>query len=325
MKLLFLLLSCAICTANAIQPLNCNIRNNITFTPVDREIKICDFKEVIFDRKNKLVFNESTIDMEFEPLRIRFLDSYLPEIPSELFDTFRKVEVLEITHADLKFLFPRSLHRAEQLISFKANNNKIQRVPHLMFKDTPKLQFLDLSSNSISHVNGGAFSGLENLKELGLSFNQIDILDEDTFKPLTNLTWIWLDHNKLRIISANLLMQSSKLKGIYLNDNKISALSPVLFDHLPELRFLYLAGNNCTNRNYLSHTIPNNSNIKKDLVKCYQEYRTVIPDEEENFKEKNILDKSEKAVAACESEKVSLLGRLETALQQLGNKQKNGK
>lgn len=55
------------------------------------------------------------------------------------------------------------------------------------FKDMVNLKTLDLSKNSIKHVDGRAFVGLEHLDKLRLNQNQISTVSKGTLKPLTSL------------------------------------------------------------------------------------------------------------------------------------------
>lgn len=137
---------------------------------------------------------------------------------------------------------------------------------------------------------------------------------------------IWIDRNQIKIIAANLLIGNQKLQGIFAGDNKISALSPVLFDQLSELKFLFLTGNNCTSSNFVNTQVSTNANVKKELSSCFSEFRSIVPDEDDKFKLKGVLRDAEKANSACESDKATLLERLENTRQQLAKLQgKNGK
>lgn len=171
------------------------------------------------------------------------------------------------------------------------------------------------------NINGDTFAGLDKLSELSLSSNRISILDEATFLPLKNLAWIWLDRNQIKIIAANLLIGNQKLQGIFAGGNKISALSPILFEKLPALKFLFLTGNNCTSSNFVNTQVSVNANVKKELSSCFAEFRTIVPDEDDKFSLKGVLRDAEKANSACESDKATLLERLETARQQLAKLQ----
>lgn len=306
--------------------LDCKARYNVSFGPSEERITTCEFKYVKYSAGKILRFSNRTIDLAYQQLRIKVSESNIQAVPTVIFDEFRKLEILEMNEVGLRNIFPESFSRADALRVLQAYGNKLTLLRAFSFSGALNLEALDLSSNLITNVNFKAFSGLEKLRELGLSNNRISILDEQTFHPLTNLTWIWLDRNEIKIIAVNLLVNSQKLEGIYLNDNKISALSPILFDKLPELKFLFLMHNNCTSQDFVNSMIPKNANVKKELSACFQEFRTIVPDEEEKFKFKNVLRDAEKANAQCETDKATLLERLESTRQQLANLQyKNGK
>lgn len=305
--------------------LDCKLKN-ATFGPMEEIKKTCEFKYVKYGAGKLLKFSSRTNDYTYQELRVKFIESSIQAIPNVLFNEFRKLEVLEINTVGLRNIYPESFDRADDLKVLQAYGNKLTLVPAFAFAGAVSLEVLDLSSNLITNVNYEAFAGLGNLKELSLSNNRISIIDEQTFHPLMNLTWIWLDRNEIKILAVNHLVNCQKLQGIYLNDNKISALSTILFDKLPDLKFLFLANNNCTSVNFINQKLAQNSNAKKELASCFKEFRTIVPDEEEKYQLKNILRDAEKANSQCETDKAALLGRLETAKQQLANLQyKSGK
>lgn len=322
------MLLCVFGIASAARPpIECSIKNDTIFGPNDRKITQCEFKEVTYigDKKLEFSHNDSTA-YGFLDLRVKFVESHIQSIPSNLFDQFSRLEILEVNHVGLRNIFQNSFKSARFLKTLQAFGNRISIVHAYSFVGAETLENLDLSNNIITNIHHESFSGLENLKELSLSSNWLTIIDEHTFQPLKNLSWIWLDRNQIKIISVNLLVSSQKLRGIYLNNNRVSALSTVLFDNLPELEFLFLEGNNCTNKNFVNTRISTNSNVKKELSKCFDEFRNVVPDEEEKFRLKHVLKGAEKANAKCEEDKAALLKRLEETSQKLTNlQQKNGK
>lgn len=272
-----------------------------------------------------LRFTNTTNHLAYDRLKISFQESYVETVPN-MFYTFSNLEILEMNLVGLRNIFRQSFEHAANLRVFHAYQNKITTIDAYAFMEAIKLEYLDLSQNSIANINVEAFKGLSNLKELSLIGNRISILDEQIFEPLKNLTWIWLDKNQIKIISLNLFVTNQNLKGLNLNDNNISAFSTVLLDKLPNLRFLFLAGNNCTSNIFVNTVIASNSNIKKELSTCYQEYRSIMPNEEEKYQLKNVLRDAEKANTQCETDKAVLLERLENTKQQLANLQfKNGK
>lgn len=314
------------CSVGAARELDCLVKKNLSFGPFEERIPLCEFKYVKYNVGRPLKFSVNSSELAYQDLRVKFTESNIQVIPKNLFEEFRKILILEMNGVGLRNIFDQSFNRADELKVLHVYNNKLTKLVGFSFFGATNLEFLDLSSNMISNINSEAFTGLDRLKELSLSNNKISIIDEQTFHPLKNLTWIWLDHNELKIISVNLLYNSQKLEGIYLNDNNLTALSPILLDKLPELTFLFLKGNNCTSNNFINVRLAQNTNVKTELAKCFKEFRTIIPDEEEKHRLKNVLRDAEKANSQCESDKATLLERLDTAKQQLSNLQnKNGK
>lgn len=288
-------------------------------------IPTCELKYVKYSAGKTLKYNTTTDDASV--LRVTFAESNVQSVPTAVFKKFLFVKHLEMNGIGLRSILSNSFAAAKSLETFQAFGNKISILYGFSFVGADRLEVLDLSSNQISNINHEAFSGLDELTSLGLSDNRISIIDDKSFHPLKNLKWIWLDRNEIKIISASLLINSINLEGIYLNDNKISALSPVLFDQLTDLNYLFLLGNNCTNMNFVDVMIPNNANVKKELVKCFVEFRTIVPDEEDRFKFGNVLRDAQNANLQCEADKAALLEQLEAKKQELAKLQnkKNGK
>jgi Leucine-rich repeat (LRR) protein len=59
------------------------------------------------------------------------------------------------------------------------NNDKLQKIPKGLFKNTPKLKTLTLSSNGIQDLTWDEFEGLANLEELNIRENRISSFDAD--------------------------------------------------------------------------------------------------------------------------------------------------
>lgn len=313
----------------AVRELECKFKN-VTYGPQEEHILTCELHNVKYSVGRPFKFkpfnNETTEAYKnqfVKKIRVKFVESSVQVFPGILFEKFKKLEILEMNGLEMRSILQQSLNGADSLRILQVYGNKISLLGGFIFVGAPKLEALDLSANQISNINYETFVGLDSLKELSLSNNRISILDEQTFHPLTNLEWIWLDRNELKIIAVNLLVNSQKIQGMYLNNNKISALSTILFDQLEDLKFLFLSHNNCTSHNFVNTKIAKNANVKKELSKCFKEFRTIVPEEEEKFRLRNVLRDAEKANAQCEADKVALLERLEASKKQLQGK--NGK
>lgn len=323
---LLVFLSC-LCFADAARVIECTVKYNVTYGPLEELKTTCELKYVKYNQGGKQIkFANSTNLLTYQNIRVKITESNIQSIPNILFHEFRQLEILEINGVGLRNIYQNSFDGADSLKTMQAYGNKITTLSPFVFMGADKLENLDLSTNLITNIHHETFIGLERLKQISLSNNRISIIDEQTFQTLKDLEWIWLDRNQIKIIAVNLLVNNQKLEGIYAQENKISALSSVLFDKLPNLSFLFLSHNNCTSKDFVNTKIAMNSNVKKELSKCFKEFRTIVPDEEEKFRLKNVLRDAEKAIATCEADKAALLERLETSRQQLANLEyKNGK
>lgn len=300
------------------------------FTQIRNEIKnqtyiSCDLKDVKFNNQSRLdvkidgstiktvqnVLNislktdEYFVENEIKSLvkQLKFKSSKLTMIPNVIFQEFQKMEFLYASDVDLNDINSLSFNKAENLLEAFLQNNRLKTIKSYVFVHTKKLEVLDLSANRIENIQAFAFIGLNNLKSLDLSNNKLSELDDSTFIPLVNLNAIWLNHNQLTLITSIIFTKvNQKLQKISMSHNNINEISPHLFDNLESLRFLLLNGNNCIDKSFINHVIPENASIKMELKKCHQKYRKVLPKDDEEFNIANVLKRVESATKICNDE-----------------------
>lgn len=304
--------------------LNCTYKE-VVYYPLSKKLWTCELKNVKYDtglvsfshQPKNISSNDGERDyiitIEKAIKRIKFVSSSLNTIPNAIFQKFSEVEILEVFNCGLRDVNGLTLNNAVNLKILLAYDNKLTTLQDYSLVHVKSLEHLDLSRNRIASIHYHAFNGLELLKELSLSRNRITAIENNIFLPLTNIQWIWLDHNKLTLASVHLFsMANYKLEGVYLNNNNISAISPYLFDNLSDLKFLYLNGNHCVNKDFVNFNIANNVNVRKNLNNCYKEHRNLIPDVEQQYNIKQLLNDVEIDNQKCEEAKESLLESLET-------------
>uniref|UniRef100_A0A8C4PZC7 Uncharacterized protein n=1 Tax=Eptatretus burgeri TaxID=7764 RepID=A0A8C4PZC7_EPTBU len=95
-----------------------------------------------------------------------------------------------------------------------------------------KLNYLDLSKNSLEELPSKVFHGLRYLDTLYLSRNSISDLPTGVFGHLERLEFLDLTYNSLESVPLALLSQLRSLKDLRLEGNRLTALEPGLLKPL---------------------------------------------------------------------------------------------
>ncbi|CAF0998000.1 unnamed protein product, partial [Brachionus calyciflorus] len=111
---------------------------------------------------------------------------------------------------------------ANHLLNLDLSNNLISTfLNSTHFDCLNKLEYLNLSSNSISNLHENTFNSLNSLKELDLSNNQIEYIPINLFYfKLPNLTYLNLKNNYIKELDVWLVFLKS-IKHIDLSFNQI--------------------------------------------------------------------------------------------------------
>ncbi|KAH9362706.1 hypothetical protein HPB48_001197 [Haemaphysalis longicornis] len=127
------------------------------------------------------------------------------------------------------------------MIRLDLSNNSISLLDGSVFSKDSKLEFLELSHNSLTSVSG-TFNRTRRMRELKLSSNEIrDVTD--AFKGLTLLRKISLRCNLVTHIPDDAFSDNHELAEINLCENKILWMGTNAFRGLVTLNTLLLQGN----------------------------------------------------------------------------------
>ena len=198
-----------------------------------------------------------------------FVDSFIPEIPSNIFMTLKSnISHLYANNVNISELRRISFPFAQKLKSVDLSWNLIQNLNEMIFYDAPNLVSLNLSHNSIAEFSSNVFDKLDSLQVLDMSYNQITTIPFDLFLPLDNLVELNLRYNRLQLkfgifpenlhsldLSYNNLEIQQKFKIfsllqnlilLLLHGNRIESIHQSIFNS--HLRFLGLSENlfSCT-------------------------------------------------------------------------------
>ena len=214
---------------------------------------------------------------------IRIVNSTMPIILPQLFETFPYAVGIEITSSELEDIQTNSFLYARNLQVIKFTNNPVNSVYEGVFSMLYYLRVLQLSQNNISYVNKNAFQGLFNLQDLDLSYNQIYHIEIDTFKPITKIQFMNLGHNLLTEIENDLLKFNHNLTTIVLQNNRINAIAPDFIKtlHLENLQVLALNQNKCVDSSFF-RSLPWLRTLEDGLQKCFSNFN-VTPEVVKTF------------------------------------------
>jgi len=144
------------------------------------------------------------------------------------FSMFSKLEMLDLSHNQLKDGVPKLLHNATILHTLDLSNNSLsEKLPtiihHLSGYVGYSLQHLDLSMNQISGTLPNTLSLFPSLKILYLQNNKLNGTISKDLRFPTNLEELHLMSNSLKgVITDSHFYNMSKLQTLKLSDNSLA-------------------------------------------------------------------------------------------------------
>ena len=179
------------------------------------------------------------------------------------------VEILNLSENLLEFLDKTSLRDVgvNSLVQLNASRTCISDIHEEAFLKQTKLQTVDISSNSLTHIKpstfkhnpslhvlslsnnkqyslpeGGSFLASKSLRVLHLSACNLSHIPPKTFQQLPNLQQLYISHNQ--IITLNPLKGVKHLATLDMSYNYLTDLQSDVFVALPNLINLNLSFNN---------------------------------------------------------------------------------
>jgi Leucine-rich repeat (LRR) protein len=132
---------------------------------------------------------------------------------------------------------------SESLKNPGLDNNNIRKIIPVTFDNLGNLEYLDLRSNELQHLNSDVFSGLGKRDYIFLDRNKMQYLHPDTFLWLPNIIHTDLSHNpRLQIPTDCNFFNSRSLSQLDISHCNVSWLSVETFTNLSALEQLNLRG-----------------------------------------------------------------------------------
>lgn len=139
-----------------------------------------------------------------------------------------------------------------------------------IFQDLINLEELDLSRNSIGHLDSRIFYSNKHLKLLKLSENDLVELNQGLFTGCSHLERLYLFSNNLTDLSNETFRGLGNLLKLDISFNSLFALAPKLFEDLASLKVLDLRSNRI---NFLNKDgTQQDANVFKGLVSLSELY-----------------------------------------------------
>ena len=153
-------------------------------------------------------------------------------------------EVLILSHCKIISL----PNRTEELLppsvtDLDLSSNSISHINPFLWENGSILEILDMSSNKITSLLNSTFDGLDRLLELHLGHNSISYIDPHAFSLLQNLRILDLADNEVEYINREWFLQLLNLQKLDLSYNKIPAIPANAFSSLDNLNKLSLTAN----------------------------------------------------------------------------------
>lgn len=129
---------------------------------------------------------------------------------------------------------------------------KISEIHKEAFDGCTKVRELNISMNTIQHLEAGVFDGLTNLKSLDLANNKLTVFHPKFVENLKSLSLLDLSSNHLFIINAKFVEQSiPNLSSFGLSDNNIlcSRMGEIK-NELQGVKFITVEPEHKRNRSY---------------------------------------------------------------------------
>jgi Leucine-rich repeat (LRR) protein len=155
-------------------------------------------------------------------------------------------------------------------------NQKIQihKIPREIFEEFPSLRQLKISNMYVLVLQDNFFStDFVKIEYLDLSDNSIEEIEENALDNLVNLKWLNLESNELQALHSFEFRNNKKLEYISLKNNEIVKIDRRAFKNLEHLKFVQLEENYCIESliGCSNCTIPE-EDLENMLGECYRKY-----------------------------------------------------
>ncbi|CAG7730685.1 unnamed protein product [Allacma fusca] len=168
--------------------------------------------------------------------------NYITTLDPGSFANLRDLTVLDLSSNQIALLPPVVFIRNTKLRSLDLSKNRLRSLPRDSLIGSA-VEILNLGSNQFVNLPVGALSQISRrLRRLDMSENSLEHLDSTMFESIAGLVHLNLSHNRLSILPDNAFANLASLRELDLSFNFLRANFKELFHFLPKLKVLRLCG-----------------------------------------------------------------------------------
>jgi Leucine-rich repeat (LRR) protein len=145
---------------------------------------------------------------------------------------------LNISSCSIHYIDERAFFDLKNLLSLDLSNNKIQRLPNLVFSKLRYLTYLNLDRNiELTMISSTAFKGLKSVRNLKISGTKLKKISSLTFSGL-QLDSIDISYNRIEEIE-DFSFNNTLVHKINFEGNKVIKFGEFMFNGVKSLRELH--------------------------------------------------------------------------------------
>lgn len=229
---------------------------------------------------------------------VRFVNSQIDVIPSNVFTTFTDMRILEANNVGLKRLNVGSLRNCTSLRELNLADNLITRLENGVFR--PCAFLINLAGNQLTAFAPNLFQRIDNVASVNLSHNHITEIPPNAFRNI-GLVSLNLNHNSISKIGFGAFSgfgtRNIRAGGLQLNNNRMERLTNDMFgtgwfhvnsfsiahnglvaiqrgffnifEPSPAGTSVFAEGNNCIDDNFRLQTL---TQLRNDFENCFANF-----------------------------------------------------
>nr|DBA15929.1 TPA: hypothetical protein GDO54_003383 [Pyxicephalus adspersus] len=223
-------------------------RNNMTSINKSAFINVPNLSDITFNENplNISILLHLTIPKltELHWSSMRPALEYDPSVTCQVFQSFPKLQVLDIQHSKINISKLHIIGGCTNLTSLILSTSSLRNLTGKELQAFKNLEVLYLDKCKIENIQKSTWLGLESLRTLTLERNKLSYLQDFLFSPLKNLQYLDLSKNHFIVIKQNLFVGLKHLTHLILRGGNIVAISASSFLNVRNLKYLDIQENN---------------------------------------------------------------------------------
>ncbi|XP_050539406.1 protein artichoke [Daktulosphaira vitifoliae] len=223
--------------------------NNILLIPVTALNKLPRLSKLRLDYNRIAALSSSILRGMADMLtELGLSRNVIRELPSDVFQDFKKLKVLDLGGNLLLSIEPTMFSGLENTLEFlNLQGNRIATISPDPI-NLQSLKSLDLSFNQLKEIPRHTFMMMSSLLNLNLSHNpHLGLIPVSVFHPLSQLQKLDLSFTNIKILSPELFFKTNSLTHLNIRCNGITEIPETMFQTLSNLIWLDVSENQIAN------------------------------------------------------------------------------